>query len=495
MLSLEAGVRFGRSFALGLGLVLTIGLASPLKAEIPTSLMNAIGLSAFSDGANEIQKMQADLAWIGILSGPPSGRLDLKTRRALQTFQAGVGAATTGRVTSEQRKVLRKRAADVRHQASFRAWSFEWNGMQIGLPLEFYPPPLVDGEDGANLVFFGHDAASSKLEMHRYFISVAKSALLRELRDRAEDDGGEILVDGFVDGFVYVIAVKRPIQDGYNAARRVFYIYSTNRREARGIEISFDDESTFAMLPFVYEMLRKFDPWKARGVPQSQLASRVRAGDTPRMRNAPDWFRDMQGSGSGSIVSRDGHVLTNYHVVSGCGSLTVNGAPARLLASDVRIDLALVQSSKLVGREPVRFASDPISIGEDLYVLGYPAPAYPPSFSITFGIASSRAGYSGDRKRIQMTAPVQPGNSGGPVVSAAGVQVGVVVEKYIDTKNPGYIENVSWAIRGAEAQEFLRRFEVRISRDDDAYTPPQESMAELVKKWRRFTVRVECQER
>jgi serine protease Do len=163
--------------------------------------------------------------------------------------------------------------------------------------------------------------------------------------------------------------------------------------------------------------------------------------------------------GTGFVVSKAGHVLTNRHVVSGCFILTVGGARATLLAEDAVFDLALLQIEPEVGPAPAAFAADPARLNSDVTVAGYPLPDFLGGLNVTRGSVSSLKGIGGDGINMQITAPVQPGNSGGPVINAAGQVVGVVVAK-LDAAAVAEVyddipQNVNFAIRGEIAKLFL----------------------------------------
>lgn len=163
--------------------------------------------------------------------------------------------------------------------------------------------------------------------------------------------------------------------------------------------------------------------------------------------------------GTGFLVSSAGHVLTNDHVVSGCTSLAVGGVPARLLAEDAVFDLALLQIEPEAGSAPASFAAEPARLNSDVTVVGYPLPELLGGLNVTRGAVSSLKGIGGDGINMQITAPVQPGNSGGPVINAAGQIVGVVVAK-LDAAAVAEVyddipQNVNFAIRGEIAKLFL----------------------------------------
>ncbi len=101
-------------------------------------------------------------------------------------------------------------------------------------------------------------------------------------------------------------------------------------------------------------------------------------------------------------------------------------------------------------------------------------------------------GCRGDRSQIQITAPVQPGNSGGPVLDQHGAQIAVVVSKVSTTLQlRRNIENIAWVIRAREALTFMKRFGVspiETSRSASQLEPIQDRIVD----WRQQTVRIEC---
>ena len=164
-------------------------------------------------------------------------------------------------------------------------------------------------------------------------------------------------------------------------------------------------------------------------------------------------------TGTGFIVSTEGHVLTNEHVVSGCDSITFDGVPARLLSTSSQYDLALLRAPSWSGTNFAVFSPVPARLNSDVTVVGYPLSGLLGGLNVTRGSVSSQVGLGGDFGQMQITAPVQPGNSGGPVIAGDGEVVGVVVSKLdaqLVAEATGDIpQNVNFAIRGEIAKLFL----------------------------------------
>ena len=204
-------------------------------------------------------------------------------------------------------------------------------------------------------------------------------------------------------------------------------------------------------------------------------------------------------SGTGFVVDRAGHVLTNKHVVRGCGALRVRTdslAPvaATVLATDTDDDLALLALAQPV-LEPVRFRSGPgPRPGDDVVVAGFPLVGLlGDQLHVSVGIVNALAGLYNDLHNLQMSAPVQQGNSGGPLLDASGNVVGVVVTKLdaraIAEQVGDLPQNVNFAIKAAVAREFLDAQNVRYA---TAPSDTARSHADVGEIARRATVMVEC---
>lgn len=160
------------------------------------------------------------------------------------------------------------------------------------------------------------------------------------------------------------------------------------------------------------------------------------------------------GSGTGFFVDAQGHLLTNAHVVEGCvevGLMQEDGVlPSRVLRVDPVADLALLETD-LAGGPHAVFRSTAVEIGEPAYAVGFPLLGVLSTINMTNGIISSLSGPSDLDGVIQTTAPIHPGNSGGPLVDEGGSVIGVVVA----TGDPTSTQNLGWAIKGEMARAFL----------------------------------------
>jgi len=145
------------------------------------------------------------------------------------------------------------------------------------------------------------------------------------------------------------------------------------------------------------------------------------------------------GTGSGVIVSEDGYIVTNNHVIKGATQLeiTLNDNrtfPAKLIGTDSKMDIALL---KIDTKEKLPYSvfadSDGIKIGEWVLAVGNP---YNLTSTVTAGIVSAKArnlSTSGIQSFIQTDAVVNPGNSGGALVNSNGELIGINTMIYSTT--------------------------------------------------------------
>ena len=113
------------------------------------------------------------------------------------------------------------------------------------------------------------------------------------------------------------------------------------------------------------------------------------------------------------------------------------------------------------GLKPVVIRSTPPRLGETVYALGFPlADRLDNGLNFTNGLVSSLAGLDNDRRAVQFTAPIQPGNSGGPLLDQSGALIGIVRSKLGDAdllRTTGVTaQNVSFAVRAGLISQFLR---------------------------------------
>jgi len=151
---------------------------------------------------------------------------------------------------------------------------------------------------------------------------------------------------------------------------------------------------------------------------------------------------EPKGMGSGFIISKDGYILTNAHVVGDVSDGTIvkvllnsgEEVDAKVIGSDKKSDVALLKIEH-EGLIPVRIGdSDEISVGESVFAIGSP---YGLEKTVTSGIISAKERETGEfLSSIQTDVAINPGNSGGPLFNSHGDVIGINSSIY--TKSGGY---------------------------------------------------------
>jgi uncharacterized protein len=234
------------------------------------------------------------------------------------------------------------------------------------------------------------------------------------------------------------------------------------------------------------------------GAVSPQLATQIgRAlSAAPATKSRPYGAGDSIATGTGFVVSSLGHLVTNAHVVTGCQKMTLaNGTLLTMQAYDPVTDLALLKSSALEGVSPLflRGGSN-VEVAESVAVAGFPLSGLvSPDLNVTLGNVSALSGPDGSKSLIQITAPVQPGNSGGPILDESGSVVGVVVSKLdaiaVATITGDIPQNVNFGISLSELKAFLNKQGVPFSLQAGKTVLKSAKIGELA---RASTFQVQC---
>ena len=159
----------------------------------------------------------------------------------------------------------------------------------------------------------------------------------------------------------------------------------------------------------------------------------------------------------------DNYIVTNNHVVEGATKISIQGIngnhnktyEAEVITTDKINDLAIIRvkgTSIPSTSIPYSVKTKVSDVGEDVFVLGYPLTStMGDEIKLTTGVISSRTGYQGDISLYQISAPIQPGNSGGPLFDSKGYVIGIVSAKHVGA------ENVSYAIKTSYLKKLIEQ--------------------------------------
>jgi S1-C subfamily serine protease len=207
-------------------------------------------------------------------------------------------------------------------------------------------------------------------------------------------------------------------------------------------------------------------------------------------------------TGTGIIVNETGLILTNNHVAEDCKTIkfsreTELTQEASLLRADRTNDLALLKPVRTFqARNFAKFrTSPPVKAGEEVAVYGFPlAGMLSVSGNVVSGNISSLAGIGDDVRFYQTSAPVQPGNSGGPLLDYAGTVIGIVTARIDDFLVAGatgsFPQNVNFAVKAQIATSFMDTHGVEYQ---TAAKTQDKNLSAVVDTAKQFTVMIECE--
>ncbi len=223
--------------------------------------------------------------------------------------------------------------------------------------------------------------------------------------------------------------------------------------------------------------------------------------------NKPDEFKALPETkksestattGTAFLVNKQGHLLTNAHVVNQCKTIKVYSENtttlATIVARDEKNDMAIIKTDVWSYAKPMQFSKQGIGLGQDIYAIGYPLPTLLAlDLQMTKGNVSALAGLGNDSRFYQISAPVQSGNSGGPLVNGYGLVSGMVTSKAnlvkVKQLTGDFPQNVNFAIKESQLKNYLDTNRIAY---DTASSNNELKGEEIAAMARKYTVLVEC---
>jgi S1-C subfamily serine protease len=188
------------------------------------------------------------------------------------------------------------------------------------------------------------------------------------------------------------------------------------------------------------------------------------AGRLPGVGSATEMSSPGVGTGTAFFVTWEGHLVTNHHVIDGRSKIQVllrdgDRLDADLIAVDAENDLAVLRVDVIARPLPLR-AHERLVKGEEVFALGYPLVMIQgQEQKATFGRVNALSGMQGDERFAQVDVPIQPGNSGGPLLDKRGEVVGVVTSMLHQQEvlqRAGVIpQNVNYALKVGYVERML----------------------------------------
>ena len=277
----------------------------------------------------------------------------------------------------------------------------------------------------------------------------------------------------------------------------------------------------------VQKDLKKAKEWYVKAINQNYkksqmaLASMYYYGDKDtnakkNYKKAAEWYRTaakndkeneedklidvkISSSGSGFFVTPN-HIVTNNHVTEDCDELEVKNkgykATVELLDTDSTTDLSILVTGKPNNSFLYLRNRKPVVTGEQSIALGYPfSSTLGSELKVTSGNIAALTGFNNNIAEFQLTSPVQPGNSGGPLLDDNGNVIGVIVSRLetsaeITGSRPA--QNVNFAIKSNMAKIFmdLNMVDYQVRKSNGT-----KEISQIVTEAKEATVQVICKEK
>ena len=297
-------------------------------------------------------------------------------------------------------------------------------------------------------------------------------------------------------GFAIAVVVKITIRGILSSGDSIIWQLSVESPEQRAgpwaINFSFEKETGYATCKAIVYDLKKIAIDIITNPKLLEFVSGLGKNGpvvTAKKHNASN-VPNVVSTGSGFVVNSEGYIVTNYHVIKGAKFIKeeTTQSPLQIIAVDRHNDLALLKAENITMNRTVVFRSPGKRVrpGEKIIVIGFPLQqvlAREPH--VTIGNISATAGIGDDRRYFQFTAPIQVGNSGGPVLDQNGSVIGVVVAKLSEAamvEATGTLpQNVNFALHGAVVKAFLETNNIAFQFDENPKGKSTPDIADAVK--------------
>lgn len=458
--------RSGVLIAVGAALLCPLG-SFPLVAQQPaTPAPTTDPLQAERElearlNFHERRLVQESLIWAGTYVGFTDGAFGKRTREAISAWQTRNGYPPIGYLSEPQMFLLVGEGFEARERYGWQRLYDPSTQIVLNYPSKLFT--RSEENKGIGYDFINPDDGSY-LRTLRFLSSLP--GLIDSVFEKQSNNPDQTITYSFKRANLYILSGTR--------GSWLFYERMEQRgSEIRGYRLNWPASRADAMGSIVVAMSDSFYPFGYE-TPQEKpnyptllaLADKLHPPTSERRTVAtatparPSGPPKATSSGTGFVISRDGYIVTNRHVVEGCKSLAFDGQPAELVTADTKRDLALLRTtdrfpSSIPLRETVK-----VDLGETVIVLGYPyRGVLSTGLNITDGIVTSLSGPADAPALFQLNAQVQPGNSGGPIVDDRGQLVGVVVARVNDlavAEATGTLpQNINFGIRGELLSSFL----------------------------------------
>lgn len=394
------------------------------------------------------KQYQTYLQWTGDYEAKIDGAYGRGTRAAIRSFQEREGYEPTGWLTTGQTMILSQRYRDMRAPLGIELLTSEEAGLEMPYPARLVTRDRVEPP-------FIYYKSKTDLPVRMVLIS---------------QEGGPEMMDSLyeiMETFDYVPA------EGYRARQRNWFVLSghdenvvsysyvrTDNGKVKGFSLIWPTSQDKVMRRFVQEMFEQFTV-----LDEFVLDDAVGYGDDPDEPTdlsegldiaTPDY------SATGFFVNNQGYLITNTANIVGCKRLTVaDGIEVELVARNPGQEIALLKPVE--GFSPAGFAlfsDETPRDGNEVTVAGFSFPEVMEVATLNFGTIAEDAEALASERELRLSAFIEPGDYGGPVLDDRGAVIGMQLQKRDLEDQPEY---VNFALRAAWLRDMLDRHSVAYS--------------------------------
>lgn len=231
--------------------------------------------------------------------------------------------------------------------------------------------------------------------------------------------------------------------------------------------------------------------WKENSIPEQSLLSLVNNTSCP-IGLSKDFSvenEDKKNSSSNAISTgtawliNSNHLITAAHVINNSKNIkaVINETliDISVVDTDEVNDVAILRLNKPITSKPLNISNQNVRLGTDIVVIGYPlSTVLGNKIQVTSGVVSATGGIANDKRVLQITAPIQPGNSGGPLLNTYGEVVGLVTSKLSDKAmiEQGFVpQNVNFSLK-------VPYFKALLDSNEIHYTTQNKQMKKTISK-------------
>jgi len=285
----------------------------------------------------------------------------------------------------------------------------------------------------------------------------------------------------FQSSYIYLSEYKTeiiPPLDFYNVDKvhpKVYFIFENvtepmkcwfntkcNHGDGKLKSVAYSEEEALAFADPVYA--KTYEVEKKKKEEEKKIADKKKKEEEEKIaekpkkkkpKTSPDDNKIVPaGSGSGFIVSKDGTVITNYHVIEGCelNKVTYKGSQleAKVLSIDKVNDIAILKTN-INSDSAFAVSNEDVSLLEDVVVAGFPLGKQISSAIKTHkGVVTALAGAGDNYSFFQTDAAINQGNSGGPIINQKGNVIGIAVQTWVEEG----VQGVHFGIKSSTLKTF-----------------------------------------